>query len=60
MLDEVLTIKEIAALLTLTEKTHAGEIPALKVRAQWRIKRTGLDQWIDAPPHGGEGCGRGE
>jgi excisionase family DNA binding protein len=57
MPDEVLTIKEVAALLKLAEKTvyamaNAGEIPAFKIRGQWRIKRTELDQWIDARPRG--------
>jgi excisionase family DNA binding protein len=52
MPDEVLTIKEVAALLKLAEKTvyamaQAGEIPAFKIRGQWRIKRTDLDQWIE-------------
>lgn len=58
MPDEVLTIKEVAALLKLAEKTvyamaQAGEIPAFKIRGQWRIKRTELDQWLDAQPRGG-------
>jgi hypothetical protein len=35
----------------------AGEIPAFKIRGQWRIKRTELDQWIDAQPRGGESGG---
>ena len=52
-----LTIKEVAALLKLAEKTvyamaNAGEIPAFKIRGQWRIKRVELDQWIDARPRG--------
>ncbi|MEB2283597.1 MAG: DNA-binding protein [Polyangiaceae bacterium UTPRO1] len=52
MPDEVLTIKEVAALLKLAEKTvyamaQAGEIPAFKIRGQWRIKRADLDQWIE-------------
>jgi excisionase family DNA binding protein len=51
MPDEVLTIKEVAALLKLAEKTvyamAAGEIPAFKIRGQWRIKRADLDQWIE-------------
>ena len=39
--DEILTIKEAAALLKLTEKTvysmaQRGEIPAFKIRGQWR------------------------
>jgi len=65
MPDEVLTIKEVAALLKLAEKTvyamaQAGEIPAFKIRGQWRIKRTELDRWIDEQPRGGEDGGRGE
>ena len=65
MPDEVLTIKEVAALLKLAEKTvyamaQAGEIPAFKIRGQWRIRRTELDQWIDAQPRGGDGGGPGE
>lgn len=59
MPDEVLTIKEVAALLKLAEKTvyamaAAGEIPAFKIRGQWRIKRAELDRWMDAQPRGGE------
>lgn len=62
MSDEVLTIKEVAALLKLAEKTvyamaAAGEIPAFKIRGQWRIKRTELDRWLDAQPRGGESGG---
>jgi excisionase family DNA binding protein len=60
MPDEVLTIKEVAALLELAEKTvyaraQAGEIPAFKIRGQWHIGRSELDQWIDAQPRGGNG-----
>jgi excisionase family DNA binding protein len=52
MADEVLTIKEVAALLKLAEKTvyamaAAGEIPAFKIRGQWRIRRADLDEWIE-------------
>ncbi len=57
--DEILTIKEVAALLKLADKTvyamaAAGEIPAFKIRGQWRIKRTELDQWMDGQPRGGD------
>lgn len=31
------------------------EIPAFKIRGQWRIKRSELDQWLDVQPRGGEG-----
>ena len=62
MPDEVLTIKEVAALLKLAEKTvyamaQTGEIPAFKIRGQWRLKRTELDQWMDAQPRGGDSGG---
>jgi excisionase family DNA binding protein len=55
MPDEVFTIKEVAALLKLADKTvyaMAGEIPAFKIRGQWRIKRAEFDTWIDAQPRG--------
>lgn len=62
MPDEVLTMKEVAALLKLAEKTvyamaPAGEISAFKIRGQWHIERTELEQWIDAQPRGGESGG---
>ena len=69
MSDEVLTIKEVAALLKLAEKTvyamaNAGELPAFKIRGQWRIKRTELDRWLDEQPRGASNTeqprGRGE
>jgi excisionase family DNA binding protein len=58
--DEVLTIKEVAALLKLAEKTvyamaNAGELPAFKIRGQWRIRRTNLERWMDDQPRGGRG-----
>ncbi|KQP17192.1 helix-turn-helix domain-containing protein [Pseudorhodoferax sp. Leaf265] len=62
MTDEILTVKEVAVLLKLAEKTvyamaAAGQIPAFKIRGQWRIKRTELDRWMDAQPRGGEAGG---
>ena len=56
--DEILTIKEVAALLKLAEKTiysmaQKGELPAFKVRGQWRIRRWELDRWIGKQPRGG-------
>lgn len=58
MADEVLSIKEVAALLNLAEKTvysmaHAGEILTVKVCTEWRIKRPELDRWIGEQPCGG-------
>lgn len=65
MPDEVLTIKEVVALLKLAEKTvyvmaQAGEVPAFKIRGQWRIRRTELDAWIDTQPRGRDGGAHGE
>jgi excisionase family DNA binding protein len=62
---EVLTIREVAAPLKLTEKTvyamaQAGGIPAFNIRGRWRIKRIELDKWIDARPRGGDGGRDGE
>ena len=56
--DEVLT----ATLLKLAEKivyamANTGELPAFKLRRQWRIKRAELDKWIDAQPRGGSAEG---
>lgn len=67
MPDEILTLPEVAQLLKVADKTvytmaQRGEIPAFKVRGQWRFKRADLNQWIErqkttqhekgaAPPH---------
>ena len=49
--DEVLTIRELANLLKIGEKTaytmaQAGELPGFKVRGQWRFRRTDIETWI--------------
>lgn len=53
MRDEILTLPEVASLLKVAEKTvytmaQRAEIPAFKVRGQWRFKRVDLDGWIEA------------
>lgn len=62
MAEEVFTIKEVAALLKLAEKTvysmaNSGELPAFKVRGQWRIRGAQLERWMEEQPRGG-GDGR--
>jgi len=52
MPDEILTLPEVAQLLKVAEKTvytmaQKNELPALKVRGQWRFKRVDLDLWIE-------------
>ena len=50
--DEILTLKEVARLLKVAEKTvytmaQGSELPAFKVRGQWRFRREDIDRWID-------------
>lgn len=52
MADEVLTIKDISELLKLAEKTvysmaQKAELPAFKVRGQWRIRRVDFETWME-------------
>ncbi|MCG7874766.1 MAG: helix-turn-helix domain-containing protein [Candidatus Thiodiazotropha taylori] len=51
-IEEVLKIKEVASLLKVGEKTvysmaQTGELPAFKVRGQWRFSRKDIDAWIE-------------
>ncbi len=51
MTAEILTVQEVAALLKVADKTvytmaQQGELPAFKVRGQWRLRRSDLDEWI--------------
>ena len=50
--EEVLKLKDVAALLKVGEKTvysmsQNGELPAFKVRGQWRFSRKDIDTWIE-------------
>jgi len=52
MPDAILTLPEVAALLKVAEKTvytmaQRGQLPAFKVRGQWRFKQLDLDRWIE-------------
>ncbi len=52
MPDAILTLPEVAGLLKVAEKTvytmaQRGQLPAFKVRGQWRFKRSDLEQWIE-------------
>ncbi len=52
MPESILTLPEVAGLLKVAEKTvytmaQRGQLPAFKVRGQWRFKRSDLDQWIE-------------
>jgi excisionase family DNA binding protein len=48
---EILTIKQVADFLKVTERTiyrlaAAKKIPAFKVGGTWRFSRTDIDSWI--------------
>jgi len=50
--EEVLKLKDVAALLKVGDKTvysmaQTGELPAFKVRGQWRFSRKDIDAWIE-------------
>ena len=52
MVNQVLTIKQVAEYLQVTEKTiytlvQEGDLPAFKVRGQWRFKEEDLEKWIE-------------
>ncbi len=52
MVDQILTLKEVAAYLKLAEKTayrlvSEGKLPGFKVGGSWRFKREDLAAWIE-------------
>jgi excisionase family DNA binding protein len=51
MTDEILTIREVAELLKINEKTayklvSVGKIPGFKVGGSWRFERQEIANWI--------------
>ena len=54
--EEVLKLSDVAALLKVGEKTvysmaQSRELPAFKVRGQWRFSRKDIDAWIEQQKH---------
>lgn len=52
MSNEILTLKELAEYLKLTEKTAyrlaaEGKLPGFKVGGSWRFKSDDVDAWIE-------------
>lgn len=59
-MDEILTISEIAIRLKLAERTvyamaAAGELPAFKLRGQWRMRQSDFERWLEAVARGEQG-----
>ncbi|WOS62049.1 helix-turn-helix domain-containing protein [Sinorhizobium fredii] len=53
MNDEILTIREVAELLKINEKTAyklaaQDKLPGFRVGGAWRFKRSTIEAWIDA------------
>ena len=53
MQTDIMTIREVADYLKLTEKTAyrlvaEGKIPGFKVGGSWRFRRSEIERWIDA------------
>jgi excisionase family DNA binding protein len=51
--DEIMTIKEIAVYLKVTDKTiyrllTSNKLPAFKVGGSWRFQKDKIDQWISS------------
>lgn len=51
MNDPIMTIREIASALKLAEKTvyamaSEGDLPAFKIRGQWRVRRGDFEMWL--------------
>lgn len=50
--DEVFTVKEVASLLKVGDRTiysmaSNGDLPAFKVRGQWRFQKKDIEAWIE-------------
>lgn len=64
MADEILTIREVADLLKINEKTayklaSAGKIPGFKVGGSWRFERQEITRWIRRKVDEQQGGNRG-
>ena len=52
MNDQILTLKEVAEYLKLTEKTAyrlaaEGKLPGFKVGGSWRFRQSDIENWIN-------------
>ncbi len=59
MPEDILTIREVADYLKITERTlyrlvQEGKLPAFKVGNSWRFRREDLERWISDQSRGTE------
>jgi len=57
MNDPIMTIRDVAQFLKLAEKTvyamaTEGDLPAFKVRGQWRVRRVDFETWLSRQANG--------
>ena len=50
--DEILTLKEVAGYLKLSERTvysyaQTGVLPGIKLGSAWRFRKADIDTWLD-------------
>ena len=58
MVDQIMTVKEVAEYLKVNERTvyrlaNAGKLPSFKVGASWRFKQIEIENWIIEQHHQG-------
>ena len=58
-MDDILTIRDVAARLKLGERTITamlaeGELPGFKLRGQWRLRKSDFERWLAAVANGGK------
>jgi excisionase family DNA binding protein len=63
MPEEIMTIREVAEFLKVTERTiykltAEGQIPSFKVGGSWRFQRADLVQWMSEKASGQSGHAR--
>jgi len=63
--EEVLKLKDVATLLKVGDKTvysmaQTGELPAFKIRGQWRFSRKDIAAWIEQQKHTTQDFGEGD
>jgi excisionase family DNA binding protein len=59
-MQNLLTVKELASLLRVSSQTlykmlEQGEIPAVKIGAQWRFDQEKIRSWIESHARDGKG-----
>ena len=61
MLEDILTIREVAELLKINEKTAyklaaASKIPGIKVGGSWRFDRSTISTWVKTKSAADKAC----